>query len=107
MMGFAHTKDLKFGTIEKELVTQKELMVVPNAPRFFRENDKMEFSAKIQNLSEGDIIGKADIFLYDATTMKEITTKMVEDYVNKVSKINFSKLRVIYILIELRSFANA
>lgn len=78
MMGFAHTKDLKFGTIEKELVTQKELMVVPNAPRFFRENDKMEFSAKIQNLSEGDIVGKADIFLYDATTMKEITTKMVE-----------------------------
>lgn len=53
-------------------------MVVPNAPRFFRENDKMEFSAKIQNLSEGDIVGKADIFLYDATTMKEITTKMVE-----------------------------
>ncbi|HLC83803.1 MAG TPA: alpha-2-macroglobulin family protein, partial [Bacteroidia bacterium] len=78
MMGFAHTKDLKFGTIEKELVTQKELMVVPNAPRFFRENDKMEFSAKIQNLSEGDLVGKADIFLYDATTMKEITWNMVE-----------------------------
>ncbi len=78
MMGFAHTKDLKFGTIEKELVTQKELMVVPNAPRFFRENDKMKFSAKIQNLSEGDIVGKADIFLYDATTLKEITWNMVE-----------------------------
>jgi uncharacterized protein YfaS (alpha-2-macroglobulin family) len=37
MMGFAHTKDLKFGQIQKELQTQKELMVVPNAPRFFRE----------------------------------------------------------------------
>lgn len=78
MMGFAHTKDLKFGTIQNELVTQKELMVVPNAPRFFRENDKMEFSTKIQNLSDGDLTGKADIFLYDATTMKEISTKMVE-----------------------------
>ncbi len=78
MMGFAHTKDLKFGTIEKELVTQKELMVIPNAPRFFRENDKMEFSSKITNLSNTDLTGKADIFLYDATTMKEITWNMVE-----------------------------
>ena len=78
MMGFAHTKDLKFGTIEKELVTQKDLMVIPNAPRFFRENDKMEFSAKISNLSDVDLSGKADIFLYDATTMKEITWNMVE-----------------------------
>lgn len=78
MMGFAHTKDLKFGTIEKDLQTQKDLMVVPNAPRFFRENDKMEFSAKIQNLSDKDLTGKADIFLYDATTMKEITWTMVE-----------------------------
>lgn len=87
MMGFAHTKDLKFGSIEKELVTQKEVMVVPNAPRFFRENDKMEFSAKIQNLSEGDITGKADIFLYDATTMKEITWNMVEAQHGKFSTI--------------------
>jgi len=87
MMGFAHTKDLKFGSIEKELVTQKELMVVPNAPRFFRENDKMEFSAKIQNLSDGNLVGKADIFLYDATTMKEITTTMVEAQHGKFSTI--------------------
>ncbi|MCX6295881.1 MAG: MG2 domain-containing protein [Bacteroidetes bacterium] len=72
MMGFAHTKDLKFGTIEKELVTQKDLMVIPNAPRFFRENDKMEFSTKISNLSDGDLSGTAQVFFYDATTMKPI-----------------------------------
>ena len=72
MMGFAHTKDLKFGTIQKELVTQKDLMVIPNAPRFFRENDKMEFSTKISNLSDGDLTGTAQLFLYDAVTMKEL-----------------------------------
>ena len=72
MMGFAHTKDLKYGTIEKNLVTQKDLMVVPNAPRFFRENDKMEFSSKITNLSDGDMTGTAQIFFYDATSMKPI-----------------------------------
>ena len=72
MMGFAHTKDLKFGTIEKELVTQKDLMVIPNAPRFFRENDKMEFSTKISNLSDHDLTGTAQIFFTDATTMKPL-----------------------------------
>ncbi|MFL5764493.1 MAG: alpha-2-macroglobulin family protein [Bacteroidia bacterium] len=72
MMGFAHTKDLKFGTIEKELVTQKDLMVIPNPPRFFRENDKMEFSAKVSNLSGNDISGTAQIFFFDATTMKPV-----------------------------------
>ncbi len=78
MMGLAHTKDLKFGTIEKELLTQKELMVVPNAPRFFRENDKMEFSAKVVNLSEGDVIGLAQVFFFDATTMKDISTLLLK-----------------------------
>lgn len=73
MMGFAHTKDLKSGQIEKVLVTQKELMVIPNAPRFFRENDKMEFSAKISNLSEKELTGNAQLFFYDATSMKDIT----------------------------------
>ena len=46
-MGLAHTKDLKTGMIYEETVTQKELMVYPNAPRFFREGDKMSFSTKI------------------------------------------------------------
>ncbi len=79
MMGFAHTKDLKFGTIEKELVTQKELMVVPNAPRFFRENDKMEFSAKVSNLSDADLTGMAQVFFYDATSMKDISAVLLKD----------------------------
>ncbi|MCC7301738.1 MAG: hypothetical protein IT233_03755 [Bacteroidia bacterium] len=77
VMSFAHTKDLKFGQITKELVTQKELMVVPNAPRFFRENDRITFTAKITNLSAGDMSGTADLILYDALSMKEITPKVM------------------------------
>lgn len=72
MLGFAHTKDLKIGFVQNELVTQKELMVVPNAPRFFRESDKITFSAKITNLSEKDLSGNAQLELYDAFTMKPI-----------------------------------
>ena len=54
-LGLAHTKDLKIGTIQEEVVTQKELMVMPNAPRFFREGDQMTFTAKVSNLSETDL----------------------------------------------------
>ena len=74
MMGLAHTKDLKYGQISREFVTQKELMVVPNAPRFFRENDVIEFTAKVSNLSSKDLNGQAQLFLYDAITMKDITS---------------------------------
>jgi len=71
-LGMAHTKDLKVGYIEKEIVTQKELMVVPNAPRFLREGDKMTFAGKVSNLSEGDMEGTAQLMLFDALTMKPI-----------------------------------
>ena len=72
MMGLATTKDLKIGQIEKELVTQKQLMIVPNAPRFFREGDTLSFSAKVSNLTTKEMKGTAQLFLFDATTMKSI-----------------------------------
>jgi hypothetical protein len=71
-LGLAHTKDLKVGTITEEIVTQKELMVMPNAPRFFREGDRIVFSAKITNLSDADQTGNAQLMLFDATTMQPI-----------------------------------
>ncbi len=40
LMALAHTKDLKTGILEKEAVSRKELMVMTNAPRFFREGDQ-------------------------------------------------------------------
>ena len=76
MLGFAHTKDLKYGFINNTLVTQKELMVVPNAPRFFRENDAMTFSSKITNITEKDMEGSAQLFLFDAITNKPIDQLM-------------------------------
>lgn len=72
MMGLAHTKDLKTGMVQKELVTQKDLMVMPNAPRFFREGDTIYFSAKISNISDKDLFGESSLELFDATTMKSV-----------------------------------
>jgi len=78
-MAFAHTKDLKYGFIQKEVVTQKDLMVVPHAPRFLREGDEITMTAKVTNLSDADQNGKAQLFLFDALTMKDITAQLMAD----------------------------
>ena len=72
MMGFATTKDLKYGFINEELVTQKDLMLMPNAPRFFRENDKITFPVKISNISEKDLNGNVKLEFFDALSMKPV-----------------------------------
>lgn len=72
LMTLAHTKDLASGYSEKTTVTQKPLMVQPNAPRFLREGDKMEFSAKIVNLGDSEVTGTAQLELLDAATNKPV-----------------------------------
>ena len=78
VMGLAHTKDLKIGQFEREVITQKELMIQPNAPRFFREGDNITFISKIANLSDNELTGNAELKLYDALTDKEISASMIE-----------------------------
>ncbi|HMU45785.1 MAG TPA: alpha-2-macroglobulin family protein [Chitinophagaceae bacterium] len=68
----AHTKDAAFAISTKEIVTQKDLMVQPNAPRFLREGDRMEFSSKIVNLSDKELTGTATLELLDATTNQPV-----------------------------------
>ncbi|MCD4664370.1 MAG: hypothetical protein K8R68_03800, partial [Bacteroidales bacterium] len=77
MMGLAHSKDLKLGQFEKEIITQKDLMIVPNPPRFFREDDKMSFTAKVVNLSGEELSGTADVQFFDTRTMKDITSSLI------------------------------
>lgn len=84
-VSLAHTKDLKTGYLRNETVTQKELMVMPNAPRFLREGDKIKFTAKVSNLSEEDLNGSAQLFLFDALTMEAVdaqfkNSKAVADF---------------------------
>jgi uncharacterized protein YfaS (alpha-2-macroglobulin family)/ribosomal protein L17 len=92
-LGLAHTKDLHYQYFTKSVVTQKELMVTPNAPRFLREGDKIEFTTKISNLSDKDLSGKTELILYDAATMKVITPKImdaVSGFLNSVGERDFS-----------------
>ena len=69
-MTLAHTQDLAFGYEEKSIITQKQLMVQPNAPRFLREGDRMELSTKIVNLTDSELTGQVELVLTDPTTGK-------------------------------------
>ncbi len=73
----AHTKDAKSTIKQLTSVTQKELMVVPNAPRFLREGDEIILSSKISNLTEKALSGSAKLVLTDAVTGNTVSTDII------------------------------
>lgn len=84
LMAFGHTKEMQSGTLTETATTSKELMIVPNTPRFFREGDKMVYSAKVTNLSDKDIQGKATLQLIDAIT-ENYQDSLFKNHSNEVS----------------------
>ncbi|WP_350287142.1 MG2 domain-containing protein [uncultured Croceitalea sp.] len=73
----AHTKDLQSSSLRLQTVTQKELMVIPNVPRFLREGDKIIISTKIANLTDKSLSGQAQLLLFDAITGKDISKDLL------------------------------
>jgi uncharacterized protein YfaS (alpha-2-macroglobulin family) len=69
---YAHTPDLVTGYLEKTAVTQKELMVMPNMPRFLRNGDDVALMTKISNLSDTTLAGSVTLMLFDAVTMQPL-----------------------------------
>ncbi|AEH01362.1 alpha-2-macroglobulin [Lacinutrix sp. 5H-3-7-4] len=72
----AHTKTLEHATTSLATVTQKELMVLPNVPRFLRQGDKISISTKISNLTNKDLNGITVLQLFDALTGKSIDSEL-------------------------------
>ena len=72
----AVTKDLQIGSTEHSTLTQKPLMVMPNAPRFFREGDKITFQTKISALDDVDHAGACQLFLFDAITIDRKSSRL-------------------------------
>lgn len=72
----AHNKDAVTGYLEKSVITQKELMLTPNFPRFLREKDSIVITAKVANVTNEAKTGIAVLQLFDATTMQTIDAKM-------------------------------
>jgi uncharacterized protein YfaS (alpha-2-macroglobulin family) len=79
----AHTKDLAFGMATKEMVTQKQLMVQPNMPRFVRQGDHMELVAKIVNLTDKEMTGQAQLLLQDAATNESVDGWFINTFPNQ------------------------
>ncbi|WP_033959232.1 alpha-2-macroglobulin family protein [Psychroserpens jangbogonensis] len=73
----AHTKTMESAVTSLESVTQKELMVIPNAPRFLRQGDDIVISTKIANLTENLLFGQAKLILVDPITNEDITPKLL------------------------------
>ena len=81
----AHTKNLESTTKNMSTVTQKELMVIPNAPRFLREGDEIVISTKIANLTDKTLSGQAKLELVDAQTGLDILTRLIETPTEEIS----------------------
>ncbi|ASU36523.1 alpha-2-macroglobulin family protein [Mucilaginibacter xinganensis] len=68
----AHTKQLQTGYIENEVVTQKQLNISANMPRFFREGDTIEVSARLANLTEKTLKGTVKMQLFNGLSMQPV-----------------------------------
>ncbi len=71
-MAFANDKEMSNEVFTDEIVASKKVMLQPNMPRFIRHGDKTVISARIMNISENDIRGKAVMQICDAETEKVI-----------------------------------
>ncbi len=71
-MLLAHTRQLAVGSSTRSVITQKQLMVQPLAPRFLRQGDEISFTSKVSNLSDSALSGKIALQLFDAATMQPL-----------------------------------
>lgn len=72
----AHTRDLQVAGKVLTTITQKDLMIVPNAPRFLRVGDMLTFSAKVINLTASTKEVSVGLELSDGITSAKIDKQM-------------------------------
>ena len=71
----AHTKDLYSGYAETQVVTQKDLMVQLNMPRFVRRSDKLLLRASVVNLTDKELSSNVKLELINPDNNQAITLK--------------------------------
>lgn len=81
LLTLGHSKSLQIGSLVKEAVAQKTLMVIPNPPRFMRQGDEFVFTGKVVNLSEQTISAKAELAF--TNTENDKPEKLVTDAISK------------------------
>jgi len=83
---YAHNKNAETGYFQTDVISQKDVMVQTNMPRFVREKDEIKISAKVVNMTSEIKTGIAMLQLFDATT----NTVIDEICANKNNVKNFS-----------------
>lgn len=72
----AHTPQLASGYVQQDVITQKQLMISANMPRFLREGDTVSVSARVSNLSLQPVSGKVQLQLFNAINMQPVSLLM-------------------------------
>lgn len=72
LKGLAYTKDLKYGELLEQIITRKELMLEPAAPRFLRQGDIIDFTSKVSNLTDKATEATVKLEITDAITGKPL-----------------------------------
>ena len=73
IQGIAFTDSLKSGRVDTTLITRKQIMLEPSAPRFLRQGDRMEFTVKVSNLTDNAVKATVNLSMTDAVTGKALT----------------------------------
>ncbi len=78
-MGLAHTRELEIAQFDREVITQKPMMVMPNLPRFLRQGDRIELVSRIDVLEGDPINGAITLELFDPYTNRSLDTDLKLD----------------------------
>ena len=74
-LAFAHTTELQNVLSEKTIITQKDVMIVPNVPRFLREGDKIVLTAKVNNLSGKVLTATPKLIIKNPLNGEDVSAK--------------------------------
>jgi hypothetical protein len=70
LLMLSHTKDLKTGAFVEHIKAKKDLMVIPNVPRFVRQGDQLAFTTKVINYTDQQQQVEVTLELFDPISMK-------------------------------------
>ncbi len=91
MMGIATDRQINSGRISGEAIAKKDIMVVPNMPRFVRLGDKAQITARVFNTTDHSISGKAMLEMLDPETEEVMfqDTRNFKTEANKTDAVTF------------------
>lgn len=72
ILGLAHTRDMRLKSFTKELITARDLMIIPNLPRHLYQGDEIILKCRVANTGEKDLSGQASISIRDAISGEDM-----------------------------------